>query len=179
MISACTLKTRIHYLLIRQHYQWETVQDLRNHNALHYVEQHRRESIKGNPQDFSCPSSYHPSKFWRSLELNISKTNRHITVIFLELLQCISSRSHVLMLFGHGWWSRKNAMWLLKIFISTLSSMCLGLNKHYMKQEGSTLEPSLTPSNTMGLVLSDHGSLNLLEHLLESLSWLEKAFTVL
>jgi hypothetical protein len=56
MTSACTLKTRVHYLRIRQHYQRETVQDLRNHNALHYVEEHRRESIKGNPQDFSFPA---------------------------------------------------------------------------------------------------------------------------
>ena len=56
MISACTLKTRVHYLRIRQHYQGETVQDLRDHNALHYVEEHRRESIKGNPQEFSFPA---------------------------------------------------------------------------------------------------------------------------
>ena len=32
-------------------------------HALHHVEEHRRKSSKENPQDFSCPSSYHPSKF--------------------------------------------------------------------------------------------------------------------
>ena len=52
------------------------------------------------------------------------------------------------------------------------TDVVLCLNKHCQKLEGSTLGPSLASHNTMELVLFAQGSLNMLEHLLESLSGL-------